>query len=1376
MEPLEVVLELVRGDDAGKPALPATGGERRSTRQTYLLRDGEGHYLSAPFIWDQETQEDLAQLGRENPDLETLERLGKKLDALMTALGWEGYARLIQQALVEQQRPVHLVFRLAANELLGLPHILLSVGSTRLAEHPNCFIRYECSNAPLPTEKTPPPEGGRILFAWSDASADVPADHHLLALSAACDKHQSAFEPEVSRSLFPPENQLAHASLDSLRQSLAQGQPVAALHILCHGRLGPDKKTFGLVLDPDPDDVMKGKRDRWVGPGELEEFLRPHAGRIRLVVLCACDSGNAGSLDNQLGSVAQAVHRAGIPAVIASRLPLSQPGSVVMTEELYGQLLSGKSLQAALRATQARLEELGRKEQQATKKEFGLDWLSLQLYARLPPGTVEQYPFVFRPYRGLRAFETRNARFFFGREKEIRTLVDRVYEALIGQRPRFQVVAGASGTGKSSLVLAGLVPMLAQEDWDVLALRPCGREQGGLAELRRSLRGLLAQEPDSVPATEDSVLEAARLVRDARPKRKLLLVVDQFEEIFSRLADGERESFCRALWRMTHVDALDIVVVATLRVDYFSRADSVRLDANVRLDAVLCDEAFRLFIAQLQPAQILEAIRGPAQQVGLVLGDGLAELMRDEVGAEPGALPLLQHALDTLWVQRQENRLTHEAYLELGKVAGALSRNLDGFFKELTPGQQKQARRLLVSLVDFEDETAPYTRRRVWLAKARPLGERAGKDFDAVLEQLVAARLLVRGDVSTVSVERNGGWIEIAHESLIRRWDLLQRWLAEDRERERQLRELDALAEAWQAHRNDDDGDAEYLPKGNRLGYVRNIQDKFPEDLSAAAREFVQAANRRERRRQWRQRLIIGGLAVAAFLFAYLAHEAVSQRDMAQRRLTEALDVANEVLHVVDRELMSVGGAGSVRKKLLDRVVKLQEGLLEGAPDSSDVVNRGRSESYLQRGEVALFHDDLGVAYKQYAAAMELAQQLVRRMPGDIDLKRDIAFIYYRLGQVAQSEGNLADARAALEQSLALRKALSEANPSDPYLEWDLNMSYGEMVVEARKEGNMAEAYAALEQNLALSQRLAGTYPLNEDFARELSLTYVRMGDLASEEGMLADAHEAFERALSLSKTLSEADGSNAVFKQDLAFRYHRLGMVERKEWHLADARTAIEQSIKLTKALAAVDSSNTELTRNLCACYEGLSEIAIAEGKLADARLANEEYFKLAKALVESDPSDARFKSDLAVGYSNLSFVAQMEGKLADARAASEQSLLLLKALVKANPSNHKLQLDEVASEAFLAQLVLRMRDTAAFQSHRDAALLALENVSQRSSARYRFLKKFVSNLKVEASLQEYGITVETIGETTRDSAIQELQMSQALERLRQSVESLSQ
>jgi hypothetical protein len=351
--PLTLTLDLIRAANAADPY------EFVFAPQTYLLRGKGGSIKETTLRWDQSLIDDLASL-RRSRDPEVTRRIGRRLRSFLSATQWPVLEAELSAA-VTQQRPVAVTIRAAAAELYVLPWELLTLEVTgqHLGELPEVLLRYEWPETEAIPRREPPAQGCRLLLAWSGR---VPADRHQAAIARACLAGSVGFDPD--------DDVLPHASLgrlsETLRASTTADRPVAILHLLCHG--GIAGRSSGLVLDGDE----PGDGAVVIDAAQLRRVLAPHAATLRLVVLAACDSGDAG-IGNQIGSIAQDLHRAGIAGVIASRFPLSIPGSNRLAETLYQTLLGPSTLEAAFLAARRDL---------ATTT----DWASLQLYARADSG------------------------------------------------------------------------------------------------------------------------------------------------------------------------------------------------------------------------------------------------------------------------------------------------------------------------------------------------------------------------------------------------------------------------------------------------------------------------------------------------------------------------------------------------------------------------------------------------------------------------------------------------------------------------------------------------------------------------------------------------------------------------------------------------------------------------------------------------------------------------------------------------------------------------------------------------------------------------------------------------------------------------------
>ncbi len=355
------MLELSRAEHADRPF------EFVFAPQSYRLHSPGGGLTEATFSWDQALLADLAAMQKAGRDPVVIQRVGDRLREFLAPTKWPVLEAQMRDA-VKQQRPVVVTFRSAAAELYALPWELLTVEATgqHIGELSGVLVRYEWPDTETMPPAPQPSSAGRLLLAWS---GHVPAADHQAAIQDACATGSWSFDPE--------HDALPDASCGRLSGRLEEatrgGRPIQVLHLLCHGTV--TGSTFGFALD---DDEAPG-RVAAVDAGRLRQILAPHAGTLRLVVLAACDGGNVGALGNHLGSVAQGLHRAGIAAVVASRFPLSTPGSKRLARALYLALCKeSATLEQAFLAARRHLAEDAQQ----------LDWASLPLYARTADGSA----------------------------------------------------------------------------------------------------------------------------------------------------------------------------------------------------------------------------------------------------------------------------------------------------------------------------------------------------------------------------------------------------------------------------------------------------------------------------------------------------------------------------------------------------------------------------------------------------------------------------------------------------------------------------------------------------------------------------------------------------------------------------------------------------------------------------------------------------------------------------------------------------------------------------------------------------------------------------------------------------------------------------
>jgi WD40 repeat protein/DNA-binding SARP family transcriptional activator len=532
----------------------------------------------------------------------------------------------------------------------------------------------------------------------------------------------------------------------------------------------------------------------------------------------------------------------------------------LVREHPFQERLRGQLMLALYRAgRQAEALELYRRTRELLRDELGLEpskrlqdlERSILVHAPGLEGTrAELSAVAVCPFKGLAHFEVDDSPYFAGRERLVSDLVSRlVTTSLLG-------VVGASGAGKSSLLRAGLLPALAagalpgSNEWDVRLMRP--REHPS-AELRRVLGG------DDLPAAVAKLPEGKRLV----------VVVDQFEELFTTCGDeDERAAFVGALVDAVRDPDRSCIAVVALRADFYGQcADYPRFAELLSASHVL--------VGRMQRDELARAIEEPAARAGLRVERALVDALVADVADEPGGLPLLSTALLELWRLRDGAVLRLETYRSVGGVRRAVARLAESAYAGLTEAERPLARRLMLRLVAGEGEA--LVRRRVPLAE---LGLGRTPEAARVLEVLTSARLVTTSDQA----------VEIAHEALFQEWPRFRQWLDEDIEGRRRRAHLQASAREWEASGRDP-GE---LYRGARLAAVLELGDLA--ELSELELEFVEASRAahereadRQRRENRRLRRLLASLALLLALATAAGTVALLQRQASQRRARIAL-------------------------------------------------------------------------------------------------------------------------------------------------------------------------------------------------------------------------------------------------------------------------------------------------------------------------------------------------------------------------------------------------------------------------------------------------------------------------------------------------------
>jgi WD40 repeat protein len=498
---------------------------------------------------------------------------------------------------------------------------------------------------------------------------------------------------------------------------------------------------------------------------------------------------------------------------------------------------------------------------------------------RPPDGTrdPEREPRVVGscPYRGLASFREVDAQFFYGREG----FVDRLVEA-VQSRPIVAVIVGSSGSGKSSTVFAGLLPRLRDDPgWKVISLRPGVEPFHALANavlpklepaMSETTRLIESRKMADALRAGEILLEDVvdRVLGTNEQAHHMLLLVDQCEELYTLCPDPKlQRRFLDVLLTTAAGSQVQgpsqAVLLITLRADFMGRALEYRPFADALQDA-------SLMLGPMNGEELLQAIERPAESQGAAFEPGLVDRLLDDVGDEPGNLPLLEFALTLLWEQQSSGWMTHSGYEAIGRVQGALARYAEKVYEDLDDTDKTLAKLIFKQLVR-PGEGTDDTRR---VATRAELGD----DSWALVASLADRRLVVTGRDAT-----GQDIVEVVHEALIQRWDRLRAWIDADRTFRIWQEDLRAGVRAWKASGHDE----EALLRGASLAEAERWQSDRSGELSADETDFIEASIvLRERLRvsgERRRRRTILALGSGLIVSMVLALAALQARSSAQR-------------------------------------------------------------------------------------------------------------------------------------------------------------------------------------------------------------------------------------------------------------------------------------------------------------------------------------------------------------------------------------------------------------------------------------------------------------------------------------------------------------
>jgi tetratricopeptide (TPR) repeat protein len=870
------------------------------------------------------------------------------------------------------------------------------------------------------------------------------------------------------------------------------------------------------------------------------------------------------------------------------------------------------------------------------------------------------------PYPGIHAFEAEDAAIYFGRDDETRGTFERLDARRTQGGARLLFIVGASGSGKSSLLKAGVLPQLARRRREWIVLQPIRPEKAPIETLAKSIAQQLGA-PTEWRKWQDRLMGAAavdhieELLKDLRigdaRNATVLLPIDQFEEVFTVAVAAERAAFLELL--TTALDAqraLPLLVVATGRSDV--------LDGLIEAgELARVTESYALPLMPLE--RVKRLVEGPAAVAGLHVDPGLAErIARDLQSSE--ALPLLAQMLSLLHQRGDPTRLSLADYDALGDAARGLNpiQNSVRLVADQAIAGKNPTEHELTAL---RDAFVPHLV-RVRLddgKRVRQAARMSDLPHDALrlVQALIDARLLIAHRGHAVSDEPTDTIVEVAHEALFKAWPTLDRWLTEEHGFLTDLERIRGAHEIWS--QATDELKSAALLHGLLLSRARDWLLRYPQRFVADEMEDVRAfiaasahaedAERlraeaqRERTRRIERRMFYGAIA-ASIVFAITAAVAGWQYVAAEKE-RERAELARAR---ADKNYAVALGSGS------DLIKKVRELLLAGtvtAPSAEALLEVPRQSADLLASEtdnekITLLQweqlDALSLAYMTVPGQGEhaldiarkmrdLAQHLFERRKTDAGYGTNLAMSNERVADALEARGMLAAAFTFNDEARRLVDGLLALNPSDHRLTMRKGLIHQRLGDIHRAKGNVEDALADFNVYLMTFEQLAARPSPQPIWVRGLAISHQRIGDIWLESGRPEEAlreYRSYQEAAERLVDMEQPASPNYTWRLDLGIAHQRIGdaLLEQKKY--AEALQEFQLYRIRAEEATGRDPANGEWQRFL-----GNSHIGIGDALLGLTR-TNEatEHFRTAVAiyedLVAKDELRARWRRTLAIAH----------------------------------------------------------------------------------------------------------------------------------------------
>ncbi|WP_424407885.1 tetratricopeptide repeat protein [Pasteurella sp. PK-2025] len=1015
------------------------------------------------------------------------------------------------------------------------------------------------------------------------------------------------------------------------------------------------------------------------------------------------------------------------------------------TVKLHVQLPNGEA--SVVNFSQTGLESLKRGLTYSGLHPECFQWPPLSQYHRPP-----------NPYKGLKPLEQEDAGILFGRDGAIKSFMAELQRLRTTTQTRVMIIQGASGSGKSSFLRAGILPRLIRhpQHFTVLPIvRPhdavlsgekgliealaqgsehlkLGYSKAQLSQLIESL--YQADNPDfnaDVLTQLEQLLEAFIQANQpqtfshatgSRSSPTLILPLDQAEELFTEQHE-QTQVFLQLIAQLICRQKVDLLLLATIRTDAYAA-----LQASPELEGI---EQYPFSLPRIAKGAFQQIIEGPAKLlantqkplwVDPMLTDRLLKDLEQDGGKD--ALPLLAFTLERLYIDYAEDgKLELKEYLTfqdestqqhsgLGGLRGAVNIAIEEALRNAQKDpripQDHQAcmallRRAFIPALASIDLKTHRPHRKVAYYDDIP------EDVRPLIDCLVESRLLTKDYHASLSITQDkqrlpcykrGITIELAHESILRQWQVLSEWLKEDIADLSLLEMLQVESLAWLNAGNDPEWlrlrggrlqDAERLQQGKFHAYITETQQQY---LNACRqRETDELNNVRElanSRAHALKRTKFGlalssfllSLSILALLFAFdKKQEAEQQTKNYQTELKRSRILLKEIGQAIQflnfdvRDVFEQYVPTTKQSGIYAQIEQLRQHLEQYACHKELRQLRQIATSYVNQGSYTWRLGDFEGAKHYYQRAFDDFKHLLNQNPDNPKAQQDLSIAHEKLGNIAEAQHNLKLALKHYQAAFNIRQHVAKQYPQDPLFQHHLSIAYKKLgdIYHLRHRPQLALKH--YQAALKIDQMLVNDKEVNDNNWRELSMSYHKLGQLMFSQSRYNKAFEYYQIAFELTQQRLAQDPANQKTLQDVSISYEHLGDVKQAQQDFRQAQAYYQKAIDIEQQQAKQDPHNSRLQRNLAVAYEKIADVIEKQHQPLQAEEYYQAAFNIFQKLADASPNNRQAQLNLGIAYDKLGNLALSQAQFIRAQHDYQHAFQIFDSLVKQSPKNKRMQ-----------------------------------------------------------------------------------------------------